>query len=75
MMNAARKLKNNKSPGPDNMNPELIKNAPKEVFEGMAAIVNKSIETNSIADVVKKGILVPLHKNVKKENRKKEKYI
>ena len=64
---AANKLKNNKSAGPDDVYPELIKNAPEEVFENIAKIINQIIETENTVDIIKKGILIPLPKPGKKK--------
>ena len=41
IMKCAKKLKNGKSPGPDNIELELIKNAPIEIHNEIAQIFNQ----------------------------------
>ena len=43
---AAKKLKNGKSPGEDEITAELVKHAPEEAHEIIAEILNKSIESD-----------------------------
>ena len=59
---AAKKVKNGKSPGPDNVELELIKYAPIELHRQIAEIFNRVAETGeSVAELVL-GLLRPLQK-------------
>ena len=62
---AAKKLKNGKSPGPDNVELELIKYAPIEIHEQIAAIFNKVAETGDSVIELVLGLLRPLQKTGK----------
>ena len=64
---ASNKLKNNKSPGPDNVHAELIKYAPIEISQQIAKIYNITAETGENIDMIKKGILHPIAKPMKKK--------
>ena len=59
---AAKKLKNGKSPGPDNVELELIKYAPTELHKEIATIFNKVAETGEPVTELVLGLLWPLQK-------------
>ena len=59
---ASKKLKNGKSPGPDNVELELIKYAPIELHKEIATIFNKVAETGEPVIELVLGLLRPLQK-------------
>ena len=59
---AAQKLKNNKSPGSDNIQAELIKYSPQIVYTHIAHILNTAAETGEYPAELKLGNLIPLSK-------------
>ena len=59
---AAKKLKNGKRPGPDNVELELIKYAPTELHKEIATIFNKVAETGEPVTELVLGLLRPLQK-------------
>ena len=59
---AVEKLKNNKSPGCDQINAELVKNSPEIVFEQIAQILNNIAETGNKPLELSLGQLIPLPK-------------
>ena len=59
---AARKLKNNKSTGIDEIKAELIKYAPENVFETIADIYNTTAKSGKHPEELIAGILTPLQK-------------
>ena len=59
---AVNKLKNNKSPGCDQINAELVKNSPEIVFEHIAQILNYIAETGNKPLELSLGQLIPLPK-------------
>ena len=59
---AVWKMANNKAPGNYNINVELIKYAPKEVYRGIANILNGIYERNYTRIKLGTGILLPLPK-------------
>ena len=59
---AAKSLKNNKSAGKDNLQPELIKYAPHEIHSEIANILNEAARTGIHPKEIKEGILIPLQK-------------
>ena len=59
---AAQKLKNNKSPGSDNIQAELIKYSPQIVYTHIAHILNTAAETGEYPAELKLGNLIPLPK-------------
>ena len=59
---AVDKLKNNKSPGCDQINTELIKNSPYVVYEHIAEILNEIAETGVKPLELSLGQLIPLPK-------------
>ena len=58
----AKKLKNGKSPGPDNVELELIKHAPIELHKEIATIFNKVAETGEPVTELVLGLLRLLQK-------------
>ena len=63
---AVKKLKNNRSPGIDNINAELIKYGPKELTNLIAKVYNATAETGEYAEEIKIGVLNPIPKPKKK---------
>ncbi len=63
---AARSLKNNKSPGIDELSAEYLKYAPTEVHRHIANLLNATAETGAYPKELKQGILTPLEKPGKK---------
>ena len=51
IIKSANKLKNNKSPGIDNLNAEMINHAPEEIPELIAHIYNKAAETEDYPEI------------------------
>ena len=62
----AKRLKNGKKPGIDDVYPELVKYAPENVHEIIAEILNTGVESENYLKVLKIGILTPLQKPPKK---------
>ena len=63
---AISKLKDNKSPGIDNICAEMLKSAPSEIDEEIAKLMNDMAATGSAPKEITLGILVPLPKPGKK---------
>ena len=59
---AVTKMSNNKAPGKDNINVELIKYAPKEVHKEISNMLNDSCKKNDNDLKLGTGILLPLPK-------------
>lgn len=64
---AVKSLKNNKSPGIDQICSEMIKYGPEELNVAIAEILNRTAETGEYPKVIKQGILIPLQKPGKKK--------
>lgn len=64
---AIKSLKNNKSPGVDEIRAEHLKNGPAIVCQKIADILNTTAETGEHPIEIKTGILVPLQKPGKKK--------
>jgi hypothetical protein len=64
---AARGMKNNKSPGIDNINAEYVKYAPNEIHLGIADILNETAATGKYPAELKISLLTPLPKPGKKQ--------
>lgn len=56
---AAKKLRNNKSAGIDELKPEQLKYGPKVIFQRITNIYNTMAQTGEYPAEVKQGILVP----------------
>jgi len=67
--NAIRKLKNNKSAGSDLIHAEQLKHGPKILYSCIANIYNNIAKTGKFPSEIKKGILIPLHKNGKEKGK------
>ena len=59
---AAKKLKNGKSPGLDEINLEMIKYAPMSIFTEIAGIYNTVAKEGDTVSELKLGLLTPLQK-------------
>ena len=55
-------MTHNKAPSKDNINVELIKYAPEEIYKEMANILNGIYERNDTGIKLGSGILLPLQK-------------
>ena len=64
---AINKLKDNKSPGIDNVSAEMLNAAPGEIDEEIAQILNDMARTGQSPNELTQGILVPLPKPGKKQ--------
>ena len=62
-------MTNNKAPGKDNINVELIKYAPEEIYKEIDNILNGIYERNDIRIKLETGILLPLQKPKKTQGR------
>ena len=62
VISAINKLKMNKSPGPDNITPEELKNCPNIVFQKIADIFNKVAIEGDFVKEINEGLLIPLQK-------------
>lgn len=58
LMAASERLKNNKAPGPDNIPPEVIKLAVKEVPELFLKVMNRALSTSCFPEIWKCANLV-----------------
>ena len=72
IITATRRLKNEKSPGVDEMIAELLKLAPDKVHQIIADVLNTSVETDNYLEILKVGILSPLQKPSKKNMKIKQ---
>lgn len=59
---AIKKLKNNKSSGPDEISSELLKHSPVVVYEKIAEIFNDMAKTGEFPKEIKEGLLIPISK-------------
>ena len=59
---AAKRLKNNKSPGVDTINAELLKYGPNELHSEIGTIFNRIAATGEIPMEIQQGILIPIPK-------------
>ena len=66
---AAKKVKNNKATGCDNVYAELIKYGTDTLYEQISALLNKTRETGEYPKEIRRGILTPLAKPPKKDER------
>ena len=65
--NAVKRASNNKAPGEDEIQIDLIKYAPENVFVEIANILNEAIETRNSTIELGKSILMPIPKPGKAE--------
>ena len=66
---AAKKLKNNKAAGRDEVNGELIKYGCRELYKQIASLLSVTSETGDYPEEVRRGILTPFAKSPKKDER------
>ena len=66
---AAKKLKNNKATGSDGVHAELIKYGTNELYQQIANLLHKTCETGEYPQEIRRGILTPLAKPPKKDER------
>ena len=66
---AAKKLKNNKAAGRDEVSAELVKYGCRELYEQIASLLNATSETGDYPEEIRTGILTPLAKPPKKDER------
>ena len=66
---AAMKLKNNKSPGSDNIIAEMVRSSPDIAYQNIAKIFNHIAETCKAYEDLYAGILVPLQKPDKERGK------
>ena len=69
VIKAVNSLKNNKSPGPDNISAEQLKHCPDIIYQHIADIFNEIAETGSYPEEINKGILIPLQKPGKEKGK------
>ena len=66
---AAGKLKNNKATGRDEVNAELTKYGCDELYEQIAHLLNVTSETGNYPEEIRRGLLNPLAKPPKKDEK------
>ena len=66
---AAKKLKNNKAADRDEVKAELIKYGCRELYKQIASLLIVTSETADYPEEVRRGILTPLAKPPKKDER------
>ena len=66
---AAKKLKNSKAAGRDKVSAELIKNGWRELYEQIASLLYATNERGDYPEEIRRGILTPLAKPPKKDER------
>ena len=66
---AARKLKNNKATGRDEIHAEFIKYGSPELYYQIAQLLNITSQTGDYPEEIRRGILNPLSKPPKKEEK------
>jgi hypothetical protein len=64
MKEAIEKLKNNKAPGSDNINTELIKSSKPVFINVLLKIIQKLWETETKPQKWEEGLICPIHKKV-----------
>jgi hypothetical protein len=65
---AMKKMKNGKSPGPGNINLELIKYGGRKALTLVTKLINKILQGDNIPQEMKTGYLIQIHKKGDKEN-------
>lgn len=63
--NLIHKLKNNKSPGPDNIGPSLVKEMEQIIIDPLAYIFNLSLSTGQVPSKLKIAKVIPVYKKGK----------
>lgn len=58
-----KNLRNGKSPGPDNIGPGLVKEAPSVLCEPLSYIYNLSLSSGIVPSSLKVAMVIPIHKN------------
>ena len=66
---AAKKLKNNKATGRDGVHAEFIKHGSNEIYEQIANLLNMTSETGQYPEEIRRGILNPIAKPPKKDEK------
>ena len=66
---AAKKLKNNKAADRDEVKAELIKYGCRELYKQIASLLSITSETGDYPEEIRRGILTPLAKPPKKDER------
>ena len=64
---AVTRLRNNKSPGIDDIKAEMLKNAPSIIMEEIASILNETAETGNYPSEIVEGIIAAIQKPGKKK--------
>src|SRR2546425_3691870 len=64
---AIKKRNDNKAPGPDNINTELLKNSPEEIFSKIADLFNSIAEQGILPKDLNLGYLISIKKSGKKK--------
>ena len=63
------KLKNNKAAGRDEIYGELIKHGPDELYNQIAILLNKTSESGDYPEEIRRGVLTPIAKPAKKNEK------
>ena len=66
---AAKKLKNNKAAGRNEVNAELIKHGCRELYKQIASLLNVTSERGDYPKEIRRGIMTPLAKSPKKDEQ------
>ena len=66
LLNLFATLNNNKSPGPDNIGPRLIKETQQSILDPLLHIINLSFSSGVFPDLLKIAKVVPIYR---KEDR------
>ena len=64
-----QKLKANKSPGPDNIAPCILKSCASDLAHSVTYMLNKSFSAGLLAEDWKRAVITPLHKKGAKSSR------
>ena len=62
VLEAIKKIPNGSSPGPDGVPPSLLKNGGTTIALWIYNIINLSFESGVIPDILKLGLIAPIHK-------------
>ena len=69
LLSALKKLKTKKSPGPDGITNEMLKNLGNVAVEKLLEIFNHSWNTGTLAQVWREATMIPIHKKGKDKNK------